>query len=669
MVGRGSFRRLAAVLVFCSGALLSLGGCQRATPQSQASDISLVRQGHAVAVIVLDPQADESTKDAVRRFAETVKRATGATLPVVKPEEEANAENSLTRIFIGDSPRAAREGLDSRSLPPETWRILAKDTNIFVIGAADGSAIPSNPGVVSRPVLWALNHILEEQLGVRWLWPGELGTYVPKHHDLAVPRGDLTHQPGLEFRNLRLLVRKDKRFASADPRRDQKIKHEAIEWAENHVSGSRSEVTFGHAFGQWWQKYSLDHPDYFAELPAPHQQPFPSPGHVKLRLSNPAVIEQIAKEYEGAGSPRYWNVCPNDGTGFDVSAATREWDIPPNQNIQEIFSGRGHLTARYVEFWNRLYKRLRQINPDVVLTTYAYSAYRDAPPAERPLTARAVVQIVDGMNAFENWKGWAAQAEGLFLRPNWWHQGADAPYLPMKPTHDFLRFAWEHRMRGLDMDSVLGYWATQGPNYYLAARQMARPEITLEEVLDEYVSAFGKGAPKIREYLEYWQKLTLEYNYPLNAVGGVVPANSRYQALVRAGKVSQSILNGSKQALPYLYPDEVLAPAIGMLGEAEALIGQSDPEALRRVEFLRKGLDSLKATREQIRLGQKLKSSPSRELLDEFTKGAAALEAQRENLAAEHVIWAQAAKTYEEYYRILIRPDALKANEINLDGM
>lgn len=661
--GASPSRRL--TMLMCMATLL--GGCK--PEASRASGVPLVRDGRAAAVIVLDPGAADSAKDAVQRFAETVKRSTGAALHVVTPEEESQVEASFARLVVGDTALTAMEGLDSRSLPPETWRVVAKGGRVFVLGAADGPAIKSNPGVVSRPTLWALNNLLETQLGVRWLWPGELGTYAPAHRDLVIPFGDTTHQPGLEFRSLRLLIRKDSPFAVSDRQLDQRLKREAIEWAENHENGSRSEIVFGHAFSHWWEKYSKGHPDYFAELPAAYQQPFPKPGYVKLRLSNPAVIEQIAKEYKEAGTPRYWNVCPNDGSGFDISEATRAWDIPRDQDIQTIFSARGKLTARYVQFWNLLYERLKQINPDVTLTTYAYSCYRDAPSVERPLTARTVIQIVDGMHAFDNWKGWADYAEGLFLRPNWWHQGAEAPYLPLKPAHDFLRFAEEHRMRGLDMDSILGYWATQGPNYYLVARQTVHPDITLDRVLDEYASAFGKGAPKIREYLDYWQQLTQKYNYPLNATGSDMPTNSRYQELVRAGKVPQSILNGSKYALPYLYTDEVLAPALRILDEAETLIGKSDIEAMQRVAFLRKGLESLKATREQIRLGQKLKGSPSSEMLREFTEATKTLEALRERLSSNHVIWSQAAKAYEESYQILLRPSAIKPNNINLDGM
>lgn len=638
-------------------------------PQEIPQDaVFLVKDGEAKSVILLDSLAGERVHDAVRRFVETVKRSTGAEIPIVSLENESEISSETTRIYVGDSPYAAQEGFSSDDLPPETYRIRVKDNTILILGAPAGKELRSSKGVASRPTLWALNRILEERLGVRWLWPGPLGTYVPKHRDLAVLPGDISEQPKLELRQLRINSSETRRLAVPAPVLDATIKQEAIEWCENHQNGTRSQITFGHNFSHWWKLYSQDHPDFFAELPALHKQPFPKPGTVKLRLANPAVIEQIAKEYEAAGAPKYWNVSPNDGSGFDISKETRAWDYPRNQLPQDIFAARANLTARYVKFWNLLYERLKQINPDVVLVTYAYSSYRNPPPKGHPLTARAIIQFVDGMTSFESWKGWAQYVEGIFLRPNWWHQGADAPYLSFEPTHKFIDFAWKHQMMGLDMDSILGYWATQGPNYYMVARQMNNPNITVEAVLNEYTSAFGKGASKIREYLDYWAKLTSKYNYSVNATGPNRARSSEYQKLVDAKKIPQSILNGSKYALPYLYTDKVLAPAIRLLDEAEALIGDSDEEALQRVAFLRKGLDSMKATRDLIERGQELKKNPSKKRMQEFAQASRELEEFREELAPSHVIWPSSARIYEDRYKILIRPSALKNNEINLDG-
>jgi len=478
------------------------------------------------------------------------------------------------------------------------------------------------------------------------------------------------YQPRLEERTLRLMLSRKRRFASKNSEVDQKLRAEAIRWSEVHQAGKRGVVVFGHNFGDWWAKYSKDHPDYFAELPAGLSQPYPKPGAIKLRLANPKVIDQIVEEYKEAGSPDYWNVCPNDGSGFDISRETREWDIPRNQNPADIVSSRANLTARYVKFWNLTYERLKEINPNVTLVVYAYSAYRFPPPPERPLKARAVIQLVEGVEAFKSWQEWARHGEAIYLRPNWWHQGADAPYLTLNQTAKYIKFAFENKMRGIDMDSVLGYWGTQGLNYYLVARLVVKPELSKEEIVDEYASAFGKGAPKIKEYIAYWERLTERYFYPINA-GDVARPTSEFQKLVAAKKIPGSILNGSKYALPFLYNENILRPAERFLDEAEKLIGSGneDEESLQRVAFLRKGLDSLRATRGQIELGQIVKKSPTAKNIARMIEGDKELEDLRETFSREHVMWGESTRVYEERYKLLMRESALEHHEINLDGM
>ncbi len=643
---------------------------QTITPQPPlGAPITLAENGEARCVIVTPADAQESVNAAVAQFVGIVERSLGVTIPVIRSEEEtANLPASVIPIFVGDTKAAAGIGLTTTALPPDTYRLVAGPDRIIIVGAEDGPPAASNRFVVARPTLWALNHLLEESLGVRWLWPGQLGTYVPKHSAFVIRETDRTYRPLLEYRSLRLNIPRENPFALKNRVLDRQIKEEVIRWSENHQSGRRTVVTFGHSFEHWWDRYSAEHPDYFAELPAPYKQPFPKASHAKLRIANPAVVEQIAKEYEAAGAPLYWNVSPNDGNGFDISKESAAWDSPPNQAPGEIFAARGKLTARYVRFWNNIYERLKQINPDVILVTYAYSSYRKPPEPTRPLTAKAILQIVDGMEAYKEWKEWAKYAHGLYLRPNWWHQGADAPYLTVRPATDFIRFAHKERMIGLDMDSILGYWATQGLNYYAIARVMNDPEITTEIILDEYTSAFGKGKPKIAQYLDYWRRRSEENRYSLNAAPGAPPPRSKYHDLAKSGKIPASILNGSKYALPFLYNEQTLGPAERLLNEAAALIGDSDPEALQRVEFLRNGLNSLRATREQIVLGQKLKTNPTKKNHQAFEEGYQQLEKTRESFARDHVIWPEAVHTYENRYKVLIRPSAFGHHHINLDG-
>ncbi len=638
-----------------------------------ATGVSLVEDGKAVGVIVLSEKANPLVEDAARVFVRTVERSTGAAIPIIPEAELGKLEAGKSRLFLGPCQANLAKGLDPAALEEDSWRRVTSENGIHLIGAEQVTSRTSPDGRpyawISRPTLWALNRILEEQLQVRWLWPGDLGTVIPQHRSLAIPEGEAKMQARLFLRSLRFPASRPLTFdAEAEP----KVRAEAALWAEGHGVGRRGDIRFGHAFSDWWKKYSKTHPDYFAYL-GKIKQPYLKPSSVKLRLSNPEVIEAVAREYIKAGKPKYYNVCPNDGSGFDIHPDTLTWDLPRGQDPKAIIRARGELTARYVKFWNLLYNRLAKINPDVVLTTYAYSSYRNPPPQERPLTARAIIAIVASYDpdSYDLWKGWAEYAVGLYLRPNWWHMGADAPYLPMKETYDYIRFAWENGMLGIDMDSLLGYWGTQSPIYYMVARMMMHPELTLDEIIDEYSSGFGKGAPKIREYIAYWQKVTTAYDFPINGAKDMKRANdpnNKYTALVREGKVTGSILRGAKEVLPYLYDDAVLAPGERLLDEAADLIGESDPEARARVEFLRKGLLSLRATRDQVARGQRLKEAGGKEGMEAFVNGAEALRKLRLQLAKEHVLWDYSATHHENNYKVLIRPENISANALNLDG-
>ncbi len=641
----------------------------------KAGPITLVSQGKALCTIILSPMVDDATEEIVRTFVATVQRSTGVEIPIVRgdaPSAEPPEGGGL--LFIGDSAPAQALGLRTADLPEEGYRILSRGNRLFILGRDGSPADSGDLSIVSRPTRWALNHLLEEQLGVRWLWPGKLGTYVPRRDHLTIPAIDLSYQPTLFKRELRISVGSQRPIIPGEDHRDldERLRKEAAQWAENHQQGQRGGIRFGHAFESWWENYGKDHPDYFALPPPGIEQPhFNRPNWVKLRLSNPAVIEQIAAEYEAAGAPEYWNVCPNDGAGFDLSKETLAWDLPRNQSPDDIWRARGNLTARYVKFWNLLYERLKQVNPKVKISTYAYHSYKTPPPPARPLTAKAAVAIVPGYKDYHLWKGWADQegTEIMYLRPNWGHIGANAPYLPLGHMAKFIRFAWENRMRGFDLDTILGYWSTQGPNYYLWARMMTRPDLSRDDIVREYSEAFGAGAAKIRDYIDYWERVTEDYSYTDNyASEDQAAKRGRYARLVREGKIEDNWVFGPRQVLPFIYNDRTLAPAFSLLDQAKTAIGTTDDEALRRVDYLRDGLAELIATRDLVALSRKIKPNSSRQRIDELRRKASELDRLREELSARHVIWGARITNYENRRKVPMRPETLGLPPLNLDG-
>ena len=580
----------------------------------------IVREGQPRAAIVLPDRENAARREIAAYFSRIVEQSTGAKIPILEESAAKDLPPEMARIVL-------RGGED---LPPETYRILCRDHTVTISGR-DESSDPraSRRKEVSLPTLWAVDRILEKGLGVRWLWPGELGTYVPRAADLFVSEQDTTYQPVLIQRKLRVLLRGATEGRGGAEK--HRVEREAIEWVEHHQAGRRGNFKFGHAFADWWGKFSQTHPDYFMVPPPGVDLAKIPPHYIKLRVSNPAVIEEIARQYLAAGAPKYWNVCPNDGSGFDTCEATLAWDLPQGQTVEEIWTGKANLTARYVMFWNRLGERLRQINPEVVLCTYAYSSYRQPPPPERPLTTKLMAGLVLSYHDESLWKGWAETGAELFLRPNWWHVGANAPYLPLAETERFLKMAVAHGMVGIDMDSLMGYWATQGLNYYLVARLMNHPSLTREQILQEYASAFGTGAPKILEYFAYWQKVTSAYRY--------YAPDGKFQEYLAMGKVDKALSRASRHLLPFLYTDEVLAPGYRLLEEADALLGEEDHEARARVSFLRSGLDEMKATRDLVALSSVIKSAPSPDAKKRFKTQSDALAKLRAELNLRHALW------------------------------
>ena len=641
---------------FCGLLLLGLFVCLAVTLPAWGADgvvtaetarVNLVRGGQAVGAVVIPVNAPPSVRRLADDFIAIVARSTGAKLSLYLDTQTSEIAAAANCVFLGACQQTAAAGLRLADLAAETYQLTFQGSSVFILGEPAREILrpgtKADPWFDSDPMRWAVNHILFDELGVRWLWPGHLGTYVPKSPDFSIPAIERTYRPRLKMRTL--VIATMRRPA------EQGVRAEALEWVSNHEGGERDDIPLAHGFNDWWEKYHVSHPDYFAQPPkGVAQRPA---RYVKLSLSNPKVLDQIVENYEAAGKPKYWNVTPNDGSGFDISDAVRAWDIPPNQPIMDIWTAQANLTARYVKWWNMIYERLARVNPDVELVTMAYSCYRASPPPERPLNAKAIVGIVPSYRAFDVWEGWASQADELILRPNWGHYGANGPHLPLKEFAAYMKFAYEHKMVGFYLDSILGFWGTQGVNYYLFARLMVDPNLPVDTIVKEYASAFGAGAPKIEEYIRLWEQVSAEWahGHKVNKV-----PEGKYDALIREGKIMDNPLIGPRQALPFIYTDDVLAKADALLDEAVRLIGSSDQEATARVDFLRQGLKELKATRDCLVLGREAETSPSAALLAEFKKKADALEELRVALTPSHVIWGQSVTQREDKIKIKIRP-------------
>ena len=97
---------------------------------------------------------------------------------------------------------AAKNGINANEFGREVFVLRVKGDDIFALGGENRGAMPSLTRKVSRstPVgtLYAVYELLERILNVRWLWSGEIGTYIPFTRTVVVERGlDLKVKPAL----------------------------------------------------------------------------------------------------------------------------------------------------------------------------------------------------------------------------------------------------------------------------------------------------------------------------------------------------------------------------------------------------------------------------------------------------------------------------------------
>ena len=541
---------------------------------------------------------------------------------------------------------------------PEEYRILTVDGQLVIAGRDRVEAGRQMESGTAH----AVYTFLRKYLGVRWLWPGELGEDVIRRDTIKVGPIDDRYHPQLRQRRLRVPYERRLRRAAESGKLDfSKAERLAVErkqrmaerWLRmQHMDHSISEsqgsfnMRAGHAFLHWWDRYGESHPEYFALQPDGTRGTFPEkPKWKKLCVAEPGVHQQwldnTERRLRDDPSLRVVSASPNDVASWGVctDAKCEAWDHPDGELVSLRWDGRRKqhvaLTDRYVTFWNHLARGLRERFPDreVMIGAWAYGVYA-IPPVEAELEPEIAIGFVDGtpgsyggMFAFppearerdrRMWKEWADKASKLVWRPNLFHTPAGRlgfPQLELDRMAEDLRFMADHNIIGIDVDSLMDHWGTQGPAIYLLSRLVWNPEADAEAVMADYYNrGFGPAAEAMRAYYEYLEEV-------------------RYAFLDDVGGMKQ------KERYPYFlehYDDATLDAAEARLEKAEAAVADANggkAETYRdRVAFVRRGFAFLRASmdvaganealREERTVGNLQRAVEAREAIDALLEEA-----------------------------------------------
>lgn len=578
-----------AVILALSGAALN------------SASLNLVKNGKPVAIIIIPEQPLPVESYAAEELQYHVKSSTGAELKIISEDKEIP---SGTHIYLGKCKATVLSKVDPSNLPGNSYVIKTIGSDFYIAGKdASGDPLLLN---TLEGTLFGVYDILENNVGVRWLWPGKLGEVIPKLKNLSLPSVNASVQPSLWFQGWR-------NTSAAGSEGEAFKKDEAI-WLKRQKFGKSIQISYGHSFGGWWERFGKTHPEYMHMMPDGTRgldKYNPDPQYNSMCISNPDLVKQKVQDWKDNGMPEYINVCENDGWAGCACPVCLSWDVPdPSDSIdfdkrldaaKRTYDGKegnrslwmlklGSLSDRYAGFWKAVYDEASKYRRDVKVVSYAYDNYVK-PPMKTMLNQNILLGVVPmsrtsslfPYNKTESdefrkyWKGWAKTGAVQFLRPNYTLQGHNFPVNYARILGEDLKFATANSMKGTDFDALTGQYSTQGTTLYMLARILNHPDASVDQIIDEYCSAFGPAKGAVREYFDHWEAV-----YSTCTLAGydkLKAAKSKYKV---SGTSFFALADG-------IYTPEVMSKGWAILEKAK---NQSAGNALAsaRVEWLSRGL-------------------------------------------------------------------------------
>ena len=608
------------------------------------AQVSIVKDGEVRAVIVTAAKPSRVAAYAVEELVNHIEKATGKRLPVAV--ETKIPDGYAGRIFVGVTEAAQKQGIEPDKLEYEEFVLRTIGNDLYIVGKElppkQGQPDPEispkddrdNPLSLCNEqsgTLFGVYEVLNRYVGVRWLWPGELGTYVPRNNTIEIPPINEAVKPQLLVRWLGTWWVREMGWTGSwcgtrrkpvytAPLTEEIMRKMVFPTEEAGYRYGKAVEVFNrrhrmvlpvsspvrvvqassHIMGgvrDWWAAHGKEHPEWFAmRADGGRGRKQPRAGNwTAMCVSNPELQRFIVeKAWKDGADIIQMGEADVGGEGFCHCPNCMAWDGPQPKDFPEIM--RPNYTPRvvgdrYARFYKTIYEMAAKKNPNIKIAAMLYHNTLPAPLTDIKLKNVTGAMVIYGswdgwypMSAEEDrwyreqWQGWANTGLKLINKSNYLLNHYTTPYVITWQSGDFLKFNYEHDMVGITLMSGTNFsWATQGVVAYMYHRFLDHPEMAIKDVRQEYFSAFGPAAPYVEQYFDYWENYA-RTRPPISSVA----TGDKYGALEKLRRSRGHYL---------AYPPAVYRPAETLLKKAlEAARRDPLPEFAERVKFLQAGV-------------------------------------------------------------------------------
>lgn len=446
------------------------------------------------------------------------------TLAVVKDGDPAKGKFLIVSRADHEPAKALLAGADAPALPKEDDAILVATVGDDVLLTGRGD----------RGVIYAVHDFLEREVGCAWLFQGRLGEVIPRVSYLAIRPTRRAHAPSFPFRSMGRGEWGLRNFQNI------RVKVRRYDPSVGLVHG-------GHSFRRILpvEKYFDAHPDYYALVAGKRQRSRSRTHGNQYCTSNPALVRQVVAnmraDLDKNPGARVISLSPNDGLGFCECPNCMALDEKGPYTIIDRQRGK-HIPIEYEKklisrrmliFYNHVCRELAKTHPDVLVKSFAYSAYT-APPDDPTLRCEPNLMIQLTHNLCHNHamtdarcrynpiyrryiEGWAKRGENLAIYEYYWKVAwLDMPWPILHAMRKDIPWYREQGVKYLYTQYGANDAGGFGLVYYVAARLAWDVDADVDALVKRFCEkAYGKGAPAMLAYYDLWEREMAASNEPI----------------------------------------------------------------------------------------------------------------------------------------------------------
>ena len=524
--------------------------------------------------VVIEKNAPKVVKFAADEATNFLSRALGAAVPVVNAPTEGKSS-----VILGANAWSKAAGLDPSGKPRDTFLIRSEGSRVYVVGVDDPNANPlrSSPVGYERATLLGLYAFLEDSVGCRFYFPGELGEVVPRTDRIVVRDGTVASTPDFLIR--KYYFGDGRWYGDLDEKATRRMKD--LSWLRVRASTATIPCCHGTAYMKLVERYAKTHPEYFA-LRTDGTRCHNFTGTRSSRAGylcfssgvRDVIVDECVRRF-GDGKP-YVDIMPNDALAechCEKCQAAYRKDLPC------------YMTEVIWDYTRYVANKLIEKGVPGVVTQMAYAQYRRIPDFDIPTNVYVMVAETGPWSManpqklnreYDEIRAWGRKIRNPVYLWTYPHKyGAlNIPGIP-----DVSPKAWGEYYKGLAGDIIGTFaesetdkWIYHYLNYYVFSRVMWDAKTDVDAVLDEhYRLMFGRGAEPMKRFYEL-----LERKWTKDVVGNIRDT--------KAGPVAVPPTEG--ELWTKVYGPDTVAACDALLKEAAAAVAPGSLEA-RRIAFFR----------------------------------------------------------------------------------